>query len=214
MAIIIPGILTANEEDYHKKLLMAEHVSDLIQIDVVDGKFSANKTVGVDVIKKYPSSSSLEVQLMVVSPMNYIDDLARLEYVSRIIFPFEIDGDINENIYLIKKFGKQAGLSLNPETPIKAAFHFFDDIDLLSIYAASPGFSGQKLQEATYGRIREAKKIAAGLPIEVDIGVNEQTAPKLVKAGADFLIATSYLNNAEDYYLAYEKLAKLASKTS
>ena len=88
MAIIIPGILTRDEEEYHKKLLMAEHVSDLIQIDLVDGKFSANVTVGVDIIKKYLSSSQLEIQLMVVYPQNYIDDLINLDYVSRIIFPF------------------------------------------------------------------------------------------------------------------------------
>ena len=99
MAVVVPGILTADEEQYHKRLLMAEHATDLIQIDVVDGKFSPNTTVGIDIIRKYPSSSQLEIQLMVVFPMNYIDDLARLEYVSRIIFPFEIDGDVNENIY-------------------------------------------------------------------------------------------------------------------
>src|SRR3989344_2990091 len=191
MAKIIPGILTADEEEYHKRLLLAEHVSDLIQIDVIDGKFLANTTIGIDIIKKYPTSCMLEVQLMVVYPQNYISELAKLEYVLRIIFPFEVDSDTNADLYLIKSYGKQAGLSLNPETPVKAAFHFFDDIDFLSIYAANPGFSGQRLQEATYGRIREAKKIAAELPVEVDIGVNEQTAPKLVKAGADFLVATS-----------------------
>ena len=212
MAKIIPGILTNDEEDYHKRLLKAEHVSDIIQIDVIDGKFAPNTTIGTDIIKKYPSSSMLEVQLMVVFPQNYINELVKLEYVSRIIFPFEVDSDTNQDIYLIKNFGKQAALSINPETPVKALLHFFDDIDLLSIYAASPGFSGQKLQEAVYARVKEAKKIAPELPVEVDIGVNEETAPKLAKAGADFLIATSYLHNSEDYYLAYEKLAKIASK--
>jgi len=173
MAKIIPGILTNDEEDYHKRLLKAEHVSDIIQIDVIDGKFAPNTTIGTDIIKKYPSSSMLEVQLMVVFPQNYINELVKLEYVSRIIFPFEVDSDTNQDIYLIKNFGKQAALSINPETPVKALLHFFDDIDLLSIYAASPGFSGQKLQEAVYDRVKEAKKIAPELPVEVDIGVNE-----------------------------------------
>ena len=211
MAKIIPGILTASAKDYHKRLLTAEQVADLVQIDIVDGKFAANTTIGTDIIKKYPSSSQLEIQLMVINPLSYTYDLGRLDYVSRIIFPFEIEGDINEIIYAIRKFDKEVGISINPETPIDSSLRFFDDIDLLSIYAASPGFSGQKLQEVTYSRIKEAKKIAAELPVEIDIGVNPQTIPKLVKAGADFLVVTSYLNKAEDFYLAYEKLAKLAA---
>ena len=93
MAKIVPGILTNNEEEYHKRLRMAEHVSDLIQIDVVDGLFSKNTTVGVDIIKKFPSSSSLEVQLMVEFPQNYINDLARCDFVTRIIFPFFLNKD-------------------------------------------------------------------------------------------------------------------------
>lgn len=212
MALIIPGILTSDEEEYHKRLLMAEHVSDLIQIDVVDGKFSANTTVGVDIIKKYPSSSMLEIQLMVIYPQNYISELAKLEYVSRIIFPLEIDSDTYQDLYIIKSYGKQAGISLNPQTPVKAALHFFDDIDLLLLMTGKPGYSGQKLGESTYDRIRETKKIVPDLPLEIDIGVNLDNANKLAIAGADFLVASSALYNASDFRVVYEKLAKLASK--
>ena len=213
MAKIIPGILTADEKDYHKRLQMAEHVSDLIQIDVVDGKFSANTTVGTNIIKKYPTSSQLEIQLMVIYPLNYIDELARLDCVSRIIFPFEIEGNINENIYRIKNFGKQVGISLNPETPVSVALRFFDDIDILLLMTGKPGYSGQKLGQNTYERIKQAKKLAPDLPIEIDIGVNFENAAKLASYGADFLVASSALYNAPDFYLAYEKLAKLANLT-
>ena len=213
MAKIIPGILTADEKDYHKQLQMAEHVSDLIQIDVVDGEFSANTTVGTDIIKKYPASSQLEIQLMVIYPLNYIDELARLDCVSRIIFPFEIEGNINENIYRIKNFGKQVGISLNPETPVSVALRFFDDIDILLLMTGKPGYSGQKLGQNTYERIKQAKKLAPDLPIEIDIGVNFENAAKLASYGADFLVASSALYNAPDFYLAYEKLAKLANLT-
>ena len=210
MAKIVPGILTADEQDYSNRLQMAEHVTDLIQIDIVDGKFADNITVGTDVIKKYPSSSQLEIQLMVVSPKNYIDELGRLEYVSRIIFPVEIEEDINDCIYLIKKLNKQVGISLNPETPIETALGFFDDIDLLLLMTGKPGFSGQKLGEETYERIRKAKNLNANLPVEIDIGVNFDNAPKLAKAGADFLVTTSAIYNAPDFYVAYEKIVKLA----
>lgn len=211
MAQIVPGILCASEDEYHNRLRKAEHVSDLIQIDVVDGKFAPNTTVGVEVIKKYISSSQLEIQLMVVYPLNYIDELVPLEFVSRIIFPFEIDGDVYDNIYHIKKHIKQAGLSLNPETPVSAALHFFDDVDMVLLLAGKPGFSGQQLDENVYERIRQVKKIAPSLPVEIDIGVNFENAAKLAKFGADFLVSSSAIYNAGDFHVAYEKLAKLAS---
>lgn len=211
MAKIVPGILTNSEEEYRERLLKAEHVSDLVQIDVVDGKFSKNTTVQSDVIKKYPTSSQLEIQLMVIYPQNYISDLGSLDYVSRIIFPLEIDGDLRENIYLIKRIGKQAGISLNHDTPIESAIHFFDDIDILLLMTGKPGYSGQKLGENTYGRIKEVKKMLPSLPVEVDIGVNFENAAQLSKAGADFLVASSAIYTAPDFRVAYEKLAKLAS---
>jgi len=210
MAKIVPGILTDDERDYHQRLLRAEHVSDLIQVDIIDGKFAPNNTIGLDIVKRYPSSSMLEVQLMVEFPQNYINDLGNLDYVSRIIFPFEVDTDTGQDIYLIKGYGKQAGLSINPETPVSAILHYMDDVDFLCIFSASPGFAGKKLEEAVYGRIKESKRLNPKLPVEIDIGVNFETAPKLVEAGADFLVATSALHNSDDYSLAYEKLAKAA----
>lgn len=213
MAVVVPGILTDDETDYQKRLALAEYVASLVQIDVVDGKFAPNKTVGVDVVKKYPPACTLEIQLMVIYPLNYIDELAPLPYVSRIIFPFEINGDVLENVYIIKKLGKQAGLSLNPDTPVAAALHFFDDIDLLLLMTGRPGFSGQKLGEETHERIKTAKRINSSLPLEIDIGVNFENARELARAGADFLVSSSALYNKPDFRVAYEKMSKLAHLT-
>lgn len=209
MATIVPGILTDDEEDYRKRLEKAEYAADLVQIDVVDGKWAPSHTVQEDVIARYPSRCLLEVQLMVEFPLNYIDALAPLEFVSRIIFPFEINGDIQENLYLIKKFGKQAAISLNPETPIAAALHYFDDVDMLLLMTGTPGFSGQKLGEDTYERIKTAKRINNALPVEIDIGVNFENAKKLADCGADFLVSSSALYNEPDFAVAYEKMSKL-----
>src|SRR3989344_5760257 len=129
MAVIIPTVLTDSEEEYHKRLLKAEYVSDLIQIDVIDGEFANNLTVDTDIIKKYPSSSNLEIQLMVLYPQNYIDELMFVEHVMRIIVPFEAHGGLPEAIYHIKNHGKQVGLSVNPQTPVKSVLHLLDDID-------------------------------------------------------------------------------------
>src|SRR3989344_1875506 len=209
MAIIVPGILTDDEEEYKRRLKLADHVASLVQIDVVDGKFAKNRTVGVDVIKKYPPACNLEIQLMVVFPINWINDLASCDYVSRIIFPYEIDGDLNQYIYIIKSLDKQAGLSLNPDTQISTALHLFDNIDLLLLMTGNPGFSGQTLGTETYDRIKTVKKINNSLPVEVDIGINFDNAKKLAGAGADFLVSSSALYNEPDFRVAFEKMSKL-----
>jgi len=211
MAKIVPGILTADEDDYRVRLKRAEHVSDLVQVDIIDGIFAANKTVSVEIVRKIQTSIMLEVQLMVDKPSLDITKLLGVDFVSRIIFPFETKESVRENIYLIKRAGKQAGLSINPETPVISIDKYADDIDILCIFSANPGFSGRKLEEPTYGRIKESKLLYPTLPVEVDIGVNFDTTPLLVKAGANFLVATSALHNAPDYLVAYEKLDKLAS---
>ena len=210
MAKIIPVILTDSEEDYHKRLLLAEHVSDLIQIDIVDGNFAKNKTVGLDIVKKYPSSSFLEIDLLVEYPQNYIDELMFTEHVSRIIVPFECAGGLPEAIYHVKNHGKQVGISLNPDTPVGAAIHFFDEIDFLRLLAVNPGFSGQKFQEVTYDKIKQARNILKELPIAIDGGINVDNIAKLSNAGADYLAVNSALYGADDFKVAYETLAKLA----
>lgn len=210
MAQIVPGILTNDEEDYAKRLHTAGYVASLVQIDVVDGKFAKSNTVGVDVISKYPSSCSLEIQLMVVEPLAYITQLAPLAYVSKIIFPLEIDVDIADCLYAISKSKKQAGISLNPETEIAAALPYFEKLDLLLLMCGKPGYSGQKLGEETYERIRTAKRLNKSLPLEVDIGVNFENVQKLASAGADFLVSSSALFNEPDFYIAFEKMSSLA----
>lgn len=212
MAKIIPGILTNDEKEYEKKLRLAEHVSDLIQIDVIDGKFANNVTVGMDIIKKYEASSSLEIQLMVVNTLPFIGDLKDVEYVRRIIVPYEAESDLDEAIYQIQNSSKQVGVSVNPTTKIKEVSSYFDKIDLITIMAGNPGFSGQPFDEKTLDRVKEAKLLSPGVAVEVDIGVNNETAPRISAAGADFLVASSALYGSEDFFLAYEKLARLASK--
>ncbi|MBI2012560.1 hypothetical protein HYS90_01370 [Candidatus Curtissbacteria bacterium] len=209
MAKIIPTILTANEDDYHDKLLLAEHVSDLIQVDIIDGMFADNTTVGVNVIKKYQSASMLEVQLMVLYPQNYIDELMFVEHVSRIIVPFEAHGDVANAIYHIRNHNRQVGLSINPQTPPKAALHFLDDIDFLLLLAVEPGFSGQKFKMETLDKVREVKKIAPGLAVEIDGGITFENAREVAASGADFLAVNSALFGAGDFYLAFEKLSKI-----
>lgn len=212
MVKIVPAILTESEEEYHDQLLMAEHVSDIIQIDVIDGKFAKNQTVGCDIIKKYKTSSMLEIQLMVLYPQNYIEELKLIDYVSRIIVPLETEGSIPEAIYNVRMYHKEIGLSINPATPAGSVFPFLDDIDMLVILAVEPGFSGQKFKNEVLDKVRNVKKNAPGLAVEVDGGITFENAEEVARSGADFLAVNSTLFRAADFHIAYEKLAKLVQK--
>lgn len=209
MAIIVPGILTNDEADYVARLGRADSVASLVQIDIIDGKFAPNNTIEIDTVRKYPSSGSLEVQLMVSEPSRHIEKLVDVVFVNKIIFPFETNEDIARNIQTIRAADKLVGLSINPETDVAEMSDFARDLDLLCIFSASPGFSGQQLQNPVYDRINQSKRLFPLLPVEVDIGVNLETAPKLVRAGADFLVATSALHNAPNYQIAYDELARV-----
>ncbi len=209
MATIVPGILTSDEDVYRTRLAKADHVAKLIQIDIIDGEFANNVTVAGSIIKKYPPVNQLEIQLMVNHPSGYIDDLGPLDFVSRIIFPYESKENVREVIYKIKKHNKQVGISVNPETAPSTVKEFFGDIDLFLILAGKPGFSGQELSDWTYDKIRQGKKIYFDISVEVDIGVNFENAKELSAAGADFLVSTSAIFDAPDFYVAYEKIANL-----
>lgn len=209
MAVIIPAILTDQEDVYREQLQRSQYACQIVQIDVIDGKFANNKTVGPEVIAKYPTSASLEIQLMVVDSLAYIRDLKGLEFISRIIVPFEKNKDLAECIYQVKDAGKQIGISLNPGTEIAKIKGLFGEIDMLLLLGVEPGFSGQKFQEKILAKIKEAKEISRGLAVEIDGGVNFETAPKAAAAGADFLAANSVLFKAPDFYLALEELTKL-----
>lgn len=210
MAIVVPAILTRDENTYHDNLLKAERVSSLVQIDVVDGKFANNTTIGAEIIAKYPTSASLEVHLMVKYPLNFVDDLAKVDYVSKIILPYEIDGNHHDYIYQVKNNLKQVGLSINPGTPVEVIVHFLDDLDMLLILGVEPGQQGQEFKQEVLAKIKAVKEIAPGLPVELDGGLRFENVEKIKEAGADFIAAGSILYKAEDFFVAWEKLTKLA----
>lgn len=209
MSQIVPAILTDDENIYREQLQKAEHVSNLIQIDVIDGKFAKNTTVGTDVIAKYSTSSNLEIQLMVNEPQEYIDQLLKIDYVTKIIFPLEIDANHRQIIYSIKNQNRKVGISLNPSTPLSEASEFLEGIDLLLFLAVEPGFSGQKFKEQVLQKIKESKNMAPSLAVELDGGVTFENIRAIADAGTDFIAANSVIFKAPDFMVAYEKLAKL-----
>lgn len=210
-AIIVPAILTDNEQVYKDQLKKAESVCKLIQIDLIDGKFAQNTTIGTKVIAQNPTSAQLEIQLMVNEPKTYIDELVKIEFVSKIIFPLEIEGDAKNFIYQIKNSNKQACLSINPATPLSAVEDVTDSLDMLLIMSVVPGFSGQQFIPSVLEKIKQSKQKTPGLPLEIDGGITFENIKSIVEAGTDFIAANSVIYKAPDFYVAYEKLAKLAA---
>lgn len=213
MAKVIPAILTKSEEDYVHKLKLAENVSDIVQVDFVDGRFAKNITINPLVVTKHPTTSQIEAQIMAIDVDTYIQYLLTCHWVTRIIVPCETRGNLNEIIYLVKKNEKKIGISFNPKTPVTYGSKYFGDIDLALLLAVEPGFSGQKLHENVFDKIHFIRTAAPGLAIEVDGGINFDNAGKLAKSGAHFLAANSVIFGADDFRVAYEKLANLASQT-
>lgn len=214
MAKIIPTILTDNEKTYHDQLLICEKVVDLVQVDMIDGEFANNKTVGVDVVAKYPTSVKVEPQLMVNYPYHWVEELVKLDYVWRIIVPFEAHKQVQESLIKIKDNHKLIGLSINPATPLSAVLSYLDKIDLLLVMSVVPGFAGQKFMPEVLEKVREAKKIKPGLTCELDGGINFENVGEAAASGADFLCANTVLYSAPDFGEAYTKLAKVAETPS
>lgn len=193
---VIPAILVKTEAEFRDKFAQVENVVPWVQLDVVDGKFAPNVTWGdPSVIGKLDTDVQFEIDLMVVEPQEYIRDWIEAR-AGRVFFHYEALSDIElvEDIAQeLHDQGVEIGMSLNPETP----FHVLEDmvplLDALLFLGVSPGFGGQKLKKEVIENIAGARAHFPNIPIEVDGGVNKDTAKTLVDAGATRLAAGSFL---------------------
>jgi len=207
MIQILPAILACDSQEYLNKLRIAENLAEWIQVDIEDQKFAPVKTIGADVVASYPTKLNIEAQLMVVQPENWIDDFIKAK-VQRIVVPVENTAGLGEAIKHIKNHGIQVGVSLNPETSIEKVKHLISDLDLVLVMAVSPGPSGQEFRLEVLSKIKVLHKNYPEFNIEVDGGINPQRAKQVVSAGANILVAGSYIFNAKDPVKAIEELRK------
>ena len=172
---------------------------DNIHIDIMDGKFVDNKTWTFSEIKKITSYSHLplDVHLMVKDPHKYIEDYALLN-TNDIIFHYEAVKDINEMINLIKGYGLKVGIAINPDTKVDVLFPYLKDLDFVLIMSVYPGKSGQSFIEETIEKIKVLKeeilKQEVKTLIEVDGGINDETALLCKEAGVDILVSASFIH--------------------
>ena len=181
--------------------------ADLLHVDVMDGHFVPNLSLGVPVVESLRKATDLflDTHLMITDPLRYIEPFAKAG-ADLLTFHLESNSDPNAVLEKIIQCGKRAGLAINPDTPFERVIPYLDRLNLLLVMTIFPGFGGQKLMPETLTNVQQAVAYRAekGLHyrIEVDGGVNADTAAMVAKAGAEILVAGSAVFGKADYAAA------------
>jgi ribulose-phosphate 3-epimerase len=192
---ISPSILSADFSILGEEIKSLEKAgADLIHVDVMDGHFVPNITMGPPIIKMVRKFTKLpfDVHLMISPVEKYIKAFADAGSDIITIHP-EATDNLKRAVTTIKSLGKKAGVSLNPKTPINALMDVINEIDLILIMSVNPGFGGQSFMSEVLPKVKELRQIINGkklkIDIEIDGGINFETAPLAVKAGANILVS-------------------------
>lgn len=210
--IISPSLLAADfanlERDIQK---FNDSKAQWLHIDIMDGVFVPNISYGMPVLKAVGKHTTkpLDVHLMIVDPDRYIDVFAELGSAILTVH-YEACTHLHRTLQAIKAKGMKAGVAINPHTPINVLEDIIHDIDLVCVMSVNPGFGGQSFIEHTYKKVAKLKQLikesAASTLIEIDGGVSNKNATKLVEAGADVLVAGSYIFGNPDPQKVIEEL--------
>ena len=215
---VSPSLLSANFASLKEDLMKVESCCEMIHLDVMDGSFVPNISFGIPVIKSIRNATNLffDTHLMITHPKKYIHEFA-LSGSDSITFHLEACNDLEEvieTIELIKKENKKVGISIKPNTPVETIYSLLlrEDIDLVLIMSVEPGFGGQKFMKNSLPKIRELRKFIdenkLNTLIEVDGGIQSETATLVIEAGVDILVSGSYLFNSENFAKSVESICQ------
>jgi len=206
---VAPSILSADFGCLDREIKKIESAgADMIHVDVMDGHFVPNITIGPVVIKdiKKKTSLPLDVHLMIEEPIKFLDDFIKAGS-SMITMHIETTSDtqfMSTGLELRRK-GLTLGVSLNPSTPLAKIKNVLKSVDFVLVMSVNPGFSGQSFMREALPKIKELRSIYSG-DIAVDGGINEDTAKEVINSGANILVAGSYIFGAKDTKLAIERI--------
>ena len=200
--ILSPSLLAADFGNLQQAIEMVNaSEADWFHIDIMDGVFVPNISYGMpvlSVIQKH-ATKPLDVHLMIVDPSRYISTFAKLGR-DILTVHYEACTHLHRTLQAIKAEGMKAGVALNPHTPVALLEDIIQDVDVLLLMSVNPGFGGQSFIENTYKKVRQAKMLieqaGASTLIEIDGGVSLKNAKALIEAGADALVAGSFVFNA------------------
>lgn len=195
---ISPSILASDYANLQSELERIS-TSDLIHVDVMDGHFVPNISIGAPVTAacKKVCDVPFDVHLMISNPLDYADDFAKAG-ADIICFHSECDSDTEETIDKILSLGKKAGLAIKPSTPIDEVVKYLDKLSMVLVMTVEPGFGGQSFMESTMPKVEAIRKINPDIDIEVDGGINAETIKIAAKAGANVFVAGSAVFKSEN----------------
>ena len=214
--LIATSVLAADFSNLQRDIEMInESDADWFHIDIMDGVFVPNISFGMPVLRdiKKHAKKTIDVHLMIVNPDQYIETFSKLG-ADILTVHWEACTHMHRTIQAIKAAGMKAGIALNPHSSVNQLKDVIKDIDLVCLMSVNPGFGGQSFIENTYNKVKELKELiqstGSDCQIEIDGGVTNENAEKLVHAGANILVAGSYVFKSSNPTETISKLSKLS----
>lgn len=216
--LIAPSVLAADFGNLQRDIEMINNsAADWFHIDIMDGVFVPNISYGMPVLEaiKKHAKKTIDVHLMIVDPDRYIKEFAALG-ADNLSVHYEACTHLHRTLQAIKSEGMKAGVAINPHTSVELLEDVIQDIDLVCMMSVNPGFGGQSFIENTYNKVKKLKQIIernnASTLIEVDGGVTDKNAKQLIEAGADVLVAGSFVFKAENPTQTIKELKDLVNR--
>lgn len=212
---VSPSLLAANFANLHQDIEMINRSeADMLHLDIMDGVFVPNISFGFPVLKavQRECEKPLDVHLMIVEPQKFV---TRVRDIGATIMNVHQEAcvHLDRTVHEIHQAGMKAAVTLNPATPVETLVDIIGELDMVLLMSVNPGFGGQKFIENTINKVKRLKRLIeendSKALIEIDGGVNHETAPRLADAGADVLVAGSYVFNSANPIATISELKKL-----